>query len=151
MLMMPTSNEIDETTPYLSYRLREDRIHELVYRQSSHEAVDAFFNYINRWATDGTPDDLYCILNDLRESGHQPLNYYFKRLLEANSSHPINERPQARVALLYNNSPLVGIVNAFVRSLNPTGVHIRIFNSADYDEAVRWLLSEREQFINERL
>lgn len=143
---MMVSNLESKANTHLTYRQRDDGIHELTYRQASHEAVDAFFEHIDNWAMTGGPDDIYCILNDLRTSGHQPLSYYFKRLREVNRKHPITTRPQARVALVYQNSPLVSMVQAFIRVVNAPGVRIRTFENAEYDSAVQWLLSECAQF-----
>lgn len=135
----------------VTYQQHENGIHELIYRRSSRAAVDSFFSYIQHWADAGTPDDLFCILNDLRHTGHQPLNYYFRRLREINTAYPTKTRPHARVALVYNDGPLISTIDTFVRLLNPARVRIRIFADSRYDDAVQWLLNERQQFLEDRL
>jgi hypothetical protein len=137
---MPVKEEI---TSVMTYRLHENNIHELIYTDASRVAVDAFWAYLDRFIEEGKPEDLYCILNDLRQSGHQPLSYYFSRLRQFNAQHPADKRPQARFALLYrSSSPLIGTVDTFIRMLNPRRVRIRIFPNNQYDEAVAWLLEE---------
>ena len=133
----------EEWTPQITYRLHQNGLHELIYNESSHEAVDAFFSYISRFAEDGHPDDVYCILNDLRFSNHQPLNYYFSSLRAINQKYDVQNRPKARIALVYgNNSPFVGTVDALIRVINPARVKIRLFSSVDYPIAVEWLHQE---------
>lgn len=141
---MPVKEEISAV---MTYRLHENNIHELIYTDASRTAVDAFWAYLGRFIAEGKPEDLYCILNDLRSSGHQPLSYYFSRLRAFNAQHPADKRPEARIALVYRTtSPLIGTVDTFIRMLNPRRVRIRIFPNNRYDEAVAWLLEEMHSY-----
>jgi hypothetical protein len=136
----------EEISASMIYRLHENQIHELIYKESSRLAVDTFWAYLGRFIREGKPSDLYCVLNDLRLSGHQPLSYYFACLRNFNTQHPANSRPEARFALVYPYaSPLIGTVDGFLRVFTPRRVRIRIFPNNRYDEATAWLLEEMRQ------
>ena len=136
----------EEKSDYMHYRHYDNGIHELTYKDASRKAVDAFYSYLEKFAQEGQPSDTYFILNDLRESGHQPLSYYFSQLRRVNSQYHPSKRPAACIALVYySNSPLIGTVDTFIRMVSPRNITIRIFPNNSYDSAVTWLLEERSK------
>lgn len=137
-----------QSSPRLTYIQHPNGIHELRYHESSRATVDEFYDYIEKFIQQSSPTDLYCILVDARESGHQPLSYYFQRLNQVNNKYPSLQRPAARFAIVYGKSMLIGTVQMFIQMLKPHRAPMRVFTNGRYDEAMAWLEEEQRRYHN---
>lgn len=120
----------------------DNGVNEIIYHESSKEAVDKFVYFVDMVVQETPTDDTVYILCNLSKTWNQPLDYHYAQIKKLDSKHAPSERRYTRLANLYPQmTKTQEMVLAYMRSLDLPRVKLNMFAVDDYQKAVSWLLS----------
>lgn len=118
----------------------ESGICEYTFHKSSRQAVNEFLAQNNKVIVNAEDDQTLLVLIDISPSGLPPLAYFLSRVREEMKQHPY--RLSSRVAILYKDSRLLGLMDNTVRLITNSKDKTRFFKLENRDQALAWLLEE---------
>ena len=132
--------------PVCSFYEHENQIHEVVFHVATPQAVDQWFEYVEQTNKSYQAPDVVFYIMDTSRSGDLPVRYTRERAERYEKENP--NRPFARMVGLHNDATsglMLNVLNLFVRWLqrNPKA-KIRFFPVSKRDEAIQWLLSNKD-------
>lgn len=92
----------------------DNNIHELVFAEASHDAIDQFLGMLVDFYEETNGDNPYIIL-DMRESGMLPLRYLTKSLRRLFERYP--EHESAKIALVLEDPQMLNVTRALLRTI----------------------------------
>lgn len=92
----------------------DNNIHELVFVEASHDAIDQFLGMLVDFYEETNGDNPYIIL-DMRESGMLPLRYLTKSLRRLFERYP--EHESAKIALVLEDPQMLNVTRALLRTI----------------------------------
>ncbi len=139
----PPTSEIKppETVPNLCERIHHDNgIEEYIFHAATRAAVDAWIAQLEPQLRNVNPDVTQRQLIDTRV-GIAPVSYTVSQvnnILQRNSN-----RNPVRLAILYDKTMLISVINSLLSGLRIGNFRFRNFTGAQRDEAIAWLLSDK--------
>lgn len=118
----------------------ETGINEYIFHESSRQAVNEFMVHNDELAYNTPEDEVSLVLIDISPSGLPPLAYFLSKVREAQKKYPY--RLSSRVAVVYTDSRLLGLMDNTVRLLTSTKDIARFFKLEQRDQAYDWLLGD---------
>lgn len=113
-------------------------IHITTLLKPTRRSMDDFVVVMNDIYRDLTDDDKVRVLVDYRQSGIPPIAYVVSKGREWASS--LHVHPQARVAFVHRNDPLLRFLDVMVRSFKFGHLKTRFFTQENsFDDAIVWL------------
>jgi hypothetical protein len=112
-------------------------VHQFLFTESSHRAVDEWLAGMSKIAIHNQHDGTIRYILDNTLSGMIPLSYALKRLQEINKRFP--DRPRTRVAVIHPQHFMISVMDSFFRLLRSDKDVLRFFPTGRRDEAVAWL------------
>lgn len=136
-----TSSIPNAARPACDYVVHPNGIHEIIYNEVSHAAVDQCVAYFEQSLLSTPPEGKVMIMtNGTRVKAMQPVAYLmrqFRALAKRN-----NHGPEMRIVILYDKavtaSALNGLFRAFVRGRD----QMRMFKFTERDAAMEWMLKD---------
>jgi len=116
-----------EQEPAILYRLREDGIHEIIFKEASIRAVDAWIQQAEAIMNIEPPDKLVRAIYDNTQTQMLPLTHAVRRVGEFNKKYP--NRQKTRVAFIVNAGFLTSLVDTFLSILRSGKDEIRFFSA----------------------
>lgn len=124
------------------YSITEQGIHQLIFRESTKEAIDEFFHVVERifTATAKEPTNRYII--DITQAGERDVSLVsnVQRFRRLETLFP--NRPRGRTVILHRPGLAYNFIDSFIRALAPSRDVTRFFPVDKRDDAIAWLLSE---------
>jgi hypothetical protein len=123
-------------TQTVLYNRIDNAVHEFVFLESSHAAVDVWIERLERIQSVAGRGEVSRLLFDCTSSGMLPMSYAFTRL--QNMCRRMPQRTPSRTAFLYTTNFSVSVVDTFLKLLRADSA-VRFFTLQQRDEALVWL------------
>jgi hypothetical protein len=125
-----------------AYTLLDNGVHELIFRESSREAIDEFFRHVESILKSTPGGDIARYVVDVTQADRavsmMGIIQRFRRL-----ETQLPKRARGRTAILHPQGSLLSFADGLIRALAPTQDVTRFFPAGKRDEAIAWLLSEK--------
>lgn len=124
------------------YTITEQGIHQLIFRDSTKEAIDEFFHVLEQIfaSTANEPTNRYIV--DISQSGERDVSLVsnVQRFRRLETLFP--NRPRGRTVIIHRPGLAYTFIDSFIRAIAPSRDITRFFPVDKRDEALAWLLSE---------
>ncbi len=118
----------------------ESGICEFIFHESTRRTVDEYMLYNDEIAFTTPKDETSRIMIDISPSGIPPLAYFISKVRDAWKKYPY--RISSRVAIIYTDSRILGLMDNTARILTSRQDTVRFFTTEQRDMAFTWLLDE---------
>jgi hypothetical protein len=128
-------------TPFASYSLHDNGIHEFIFKNSLKKAADDIFAWLDEVYRLAPADQPVLILADT-SNGLPPVNYMLQHI-EAARIRQLRVL-RTRVAYLYSNTSTLSILGAIFATMSLPATTIREFDVKNREAAITWLLNKNK-------
>lgn len=126
--------------PVITHVALDNNIHELVFAESSHDAIDQFLVMLIDFYKEANDNSAYVVL-DMRESGMLPLRYLTKSLRRLFEQYPVKET--AKIALVLEDPQMLNVTRALLGTIMRRE-SVQYFTQIE--EARTWLQLEQNKW-----
>ncbi len=124
------------------YTLTDQGIHQFIFRESSKEAINEFFQLLENifQTTNDAAVNRYVV--DITQAGERDVSLVsnVQRFRRLETLHP--NRPRGRTVILHRPGLAYTFIDSFVRAIAPNRDITHFFPVDKRDEAISWLLGE---------
>jgi hypothetical protein len=124
------------------YTITEQGVHQLIFRESTKEAIDEFFHVLERIFIDTANQATNRYIVDITQAGQKDVSLVsnVQRFRRLETLFP--NRPRGRTVILHRPGLAYTFIDSFIRAIAPSRDITRFFPVDKRDEAVAWVLSE---------
>lgn len=123
------------------YTRLDNGINELVFHESSREAIDEFFGHVESILKNTEPTSIARYIVDVTQAD-RPVSMMgiIQRFRKLDTLMP--RRAKGRTAILHPQGSMLSFVDGLIRALAPTQDVTRFFPAEKRAEAIAWVLSD---------
>ena len=124
------------------YTVTEQGIHQLIFRDSTKEAIDEFFRVLEQIFTSTSSETTNRYIVDISQSGERDVSLVsnVQRFRRLETMFP--NRPRGRTVIIHRPGLAYSFIDSFIRAIAPSRDITRFFATDKRNEAMTWLLSE---------
>jgi hypothetical protein len=124
-----------------AYTRLDNGIHELIFRESSRDAIDEFFRHVESILKQTPNTEIARYIVDVTQAD-RPVSMMgiIQRFRKLETSMP--RRARGRTAILHPQGSMLSFVDGLIRALAPTQDVTRFFPAEKRAEAETWVLSD---------
>ncbi|MEO8612497.1 MAG: hypothetical protein ABI690_31665 [Chloroflexota bacterium] len=124
-----------------TYTRLDNGVHELIFRESSREAIDEFFRHVESILKNTPPTEVARYILDVTQAD-RPVSMMgiIQRFRKLETSMP--RRAKGRTAILHPQGSMLSFVDGLIRALAPSQDVTRFFPTEKRDEAIAWVLTD---------